>query len=164
MEENRTILNENKDKSKEIEQNYKKTCDFLNELYKNVQMAKLSFEYLLPRIKDTELKEELLSEFNDFEITSTKISSALIKLGKTPNSSLGLAKPMLKRSISLTLAFNSSTNKIADMVTQGDNQGIMDINRLINATTGKVSDSAITLARELLELEQKHIDKLKKWL
>ena len=39
-----------------------------------------------------------------------------------------------------------------------------DINRLINATTGKVSDSAITLARELLELEQKHIDKLKKWL
>lgn len=164
MEENNTNTIEIKDKSKEIEQNFKKTCDFLNELYKNVQMGKLSFEYLLPRIKDTELKDELLSQFNDFEAMSTKISSALIKLGKTPNSSLGLAKPMLKRSISLTLMFNSSTNKIADMITQGDNQGIMDINRLINATTGKVSENAISLARELLELEQRHIDKLKKWL
>ncbi len=164
MEENKTVLTENKDKSKEIEQNFKKTCDFLNELYKNVQMGKLAFECLLPRIKDTELKEELLSQFCDFEALSTKISSALIKLGKAPNSSLGLAKPMLKRSISLTLTFNSSTNKIADMVTQGDNQGIMDINRLINSTTGKVSENAISLARELLELEQRHIDKLKKWL
>ena len=164
MEENKSILVENKDKTKEKDQNYKKTCDFLDELYKNAQMGKLAFEYLLPKTKDSALKEELLNQFRDFESLCTKISEAIIELKRTPKSSLGFAKPMLRHSINVKMIFNSSASKIADMLTQGNNQGIMDINRLINSTTGKVTDKAISMAKELLALEQKHIDRLKKWL
>lgn len=164
MEEKDKKIAKNTEKSDQNDQNYDKSADFLIELYKNVQMGKLAFEYLLPKTKDGELKEELLNQYNDFETLTAKISGAIIELGKTPNSSLGIAKPMLKHSINVTMAFNSSTQKIADMLTQGDNQGIMDINRLLNSTKDKVSNKALSLAHELLEIKQRHIDKLKKWL
>lgn len=158
----KTIQNKVKTCPKESKQD--KNYDFLIELYKNVQMGKLAFEYLLPKTKDGKLKEELLKQYHDFEKLTTSISGAIIELGKTPKSALGMAKPMLKCSINMTTAFNSSTKKIADMVIQGDNQGIMDINRLINASTEYLPEKTLKLAQILLETEQRHIDELKKWL
>ena len=141
-----------------------KNLAFLNELYKNVQMGKLSFEYLLPKVKDNKLKEELLKQYHDYEKLTASISGAIIEMGKTPKSSLGMIKPMLKSSINMTTMFNSSNRKIADMVIQGGNKGIMDINRLLNRSSKSLPEKSIKLANTLLETQQRHIDELKKWL
>lgn len=154
----------NKVKTNEKESKRDRNYDFLNELYKNVQMGKLAFEYLLPKCRDGALKEELLKQYHDYEKLTTSISGAIIELGKTPKSALGMAKPMLRCSINMTTAFNSSAKKIADMVIQGDNQGIMDINRLINASSGYLPDKTLALSKTVLETEQRHIDKLKVFL
>ncbi len=163
--EEKTVKNQTlKTKTEQKDSIESRNLAFLNEIYKNVQMGKLAFEYLLPKVKENKLKDELLRQYHDYEKLTASISGAIIELGKTPKSSLGLIKPMLKSSINMSTLLNSSNRKIADMLIQGDNKGIMDINRLLNRTSNSLPEKSIKLAHTLLETQQRHIDELKKWL
>lgn len=140
-----------------------KNADFLKELHKNVQMGKYALEKLLPKCKDDSIKQELLNEYHDFEALASKISGEIIALGDTPESATAMQNLMLKTAIGMNTLMDDSSENIADMVIQGDNQGIMDINRLIN-NAEYATETSHSLARELLEMEQRHIDALKKFL
>lgn len=141
----------------------KKNAEFLVELHKNVEMAKLALEILIPRTKNRALKADLLNQYHDFEKLSNAISGGLIELGYTPTTPTCRQVFMLKSAIKMSTILNRSPKKLADMVIQGDNKGIMDINRLINQCTF-ATDKSHNLARLVLETEQSHIDTLKKYL
>lgn len=140
-----------------------KTAEFLIELHKNVQMGKYALEEVLNRCKDQTLRETLLRQYHDFEKLSGQITGAIVELKTTPKSATCFQNMMLKSSIWMSTALDNSPSKLADMVIQGDNQGIMDINRLLNQSEVK-EEKAVNLATTLLETEQRHIDELKKYL
>lgn len=148
---------------KKIDENQSKLEEFMIELHKNVQMAKYALEEVIKRCKDESLKQTLLTQYHDFEKLSGDITGFIIELGATPKSATCVQNMMLKSSICMSTALDNSPSKIADMVIQGDNQGIMDINRLLNQSEVK-EERAISLATTLLEIEQRHVDDLKKYL
>lgn len=140
-----------------------KTAEFLIELHKNVQMGKYALEEVVGRCKDEKLKKTLLLQYHDFEKISGDVVGAIIELGETPKSATFMQNMMLKSSIRMSTVLDNSPSKLADMVIQGDNQGIMDINRLLNQSNVK-DEKALSLATTLLETEQRHVDELKKYL
>ena len=148
--------------TKNEETNSKKT-EFLIELHKNVQMGKFALEEVIEKCKDEKLRKTLLLQYHDFEKLSGDIAGAIIELNATPKSATFMQNMMLKSSIRMSTILDNSPSKLADMVIQGDNQGIMDINRLLKQSEVK-DEKAITLATTLLETEQRHVDDLKKYL
>ncbi len=152
--EDKTILNP---------QNSEKIVEFLLELHKNAQMAKFALEEVIKRCNDSKLKATLLNEYHDFDKLSSEITGNIISLGATPKSATFMQNLMLKSSICMSTLADDSVSKLADMVIQGDNQGIMDINRLLNKSEVK-DEKALNLANTLLETEQRHVDELKKYL
>ena len=152
--------------SEKVEKNNENTdkiSEFLIELHKNVQMGKYALEEVLKRCKGEKLRKTLLLQYHDFEKLSGDITGAIIELDKTPKSATFMQNMMLKSAISMSTFIDDSDSKLADMVIQGDNQGIMDINRLLNQSEVK-EERAVTLAKTLLETEQRHVDDLKKYL
>lgn len=152
--------------SEKVEKNNENTdkiAEFLIELHKNVQMGKYALEEVLKRCKGEKLRKTLLCQYHDFEKLSGDITGSIIELDKTPKSATFMQNMMLKSAISMSTFLDDSDSKLADMVIQGDNQGIMDINRLLNQSEVK-EEKAITLAKTLLETEQRHVDDLKKYL
>ncbi len=164
MEENNTTNLSQNEEIKPSVKSSQRNVAFLNELYKNAVMGKLAFEYILHKVKDKKLKDELLKQYHDFEKITASISGAIVEHGKTPKSSLGIAKLMLNLAINMTTMFDSSASKISEMMIQGDNKGIMDVNRLINRSADGIPEKSLNLAYTLLETEQRHIDSLKAFL
>lgn len=144
-------------------QNSEKLIEFFIELHKNAQMAKYALEEVIKRCNDTRLKATLLNEYSDFDKLSSEITASIISLGATPKGATFMQNIMLKSSICMSTLTDDSASKLADMVIQGDNQGIMDINRLLNKSEVK-DEKALNLANNLLETEQRHVDELKKYL
>lgn len=138
--------------------------NLLNELYRNSELGKLSLEKVIKHCEDGELKHVLLSSYEEFDLFSGTVAAEITERGDTPKNNNVFKNTMMKTSIAMTTAFDNSSNKLADMVVQGNNMGIIDVNKLINAYVGRVGEEAMNLARELLRIEQRSLDDLKRFL
>ena len=136
----------------------------LQELFRNAELAKTSIEQLIPKCEDEQFKEGILSAFYKFDGLSNKVSKRLISLGEKPKGNNAMKNTMMKASVAMSTALDNSTQKLADMLIQGNNMGIIDINKVLNGYKGIISGTTHDLASELLEIEQRCLDSLKKYL
>ena len=58
---------------------------------------------------------------------------------------------------------NTSTSHIAELMIRGSNRGIIDMNKTLNRYPD-AKGSAVELAKELMDFEEKNITRLKKYL
>lgn len=70
---------------------------------------------------------------------------------------------MLKGAIKANTMLNSSTSHIAELLIQGTNRGLTDMWKIMNHSenAGKMS---VEIAKELMDFEEKSIEKLKEYL
>ena len=136
----------------------------LNELYRNAGLAMTSIEKLLPKCEDETFKYALLKAFGEFDAFAGKVSRKITALGYTPKSNNAMKTTMMKTSIAMSTMMDSSPQKMADMLTQGYNMGIIDVNKILNGYRGTISDDVADLCVELLDIEQHGLDGMKKYL
>lgn len=139
-------------------------ADMLNSVKKNAEMGKKSIDSIVKKLEDGEFKDLLLTHYENFEKLSSKISTELTDIGQTPKSGNIFSDAMLKSSIAMNTLLDDSVSHIADMMIEGSNMGITTINKELNKHRNEVSESTAELAKELLVLEQKHIEQLKPYL
>ena len=70
---------------------------------------------------------------------------------------------MLKGSIHANTAFNVSTGHLAEMMIQESNRGITSMWKSLKHN-GLATDAAVELAKELVDFEEKSIERLKEYL
>jgi ribosome-associated toxin RatA of RatAB toxin-antitoxin module len=70
---------------------------------------------------------------------------------------------MLKGAIATNTAFNNSTGHIAEMMIQGSNRGLTDMWKIINHHEN-AGDVSMEVAKELMDFEERNIERLKKYL
>ena len=133
----------------------KKSEEVLAEVHRNCQLALQSISDILPETEDTELKEELLRQHEDYE----KIGGRAAILAKDKNIELKnpgpIKKAMMWGSIKMSTMTDNSRAHIAEMMVQGTVMGIT----ALKSTLGEVCDDCadteiISLARELLAAEE----------
>ncbi len=139
------------------------TVKLLRECDAGIQMGVESIEEVLEEVASSEFRDILL----EYREKHWKLGEALkIELdkyaddGKSPNP---MAKGMSILKTNFKMAFDGSDSTIAELITDGCNMGIKSLNRYLNEFT-TASETAKNIAKELIDIEDRLLVKLRRYL
>ena len=124
--------------------------ELLAEVYRNTHYALTSISDILPETEDEELREELLKMHEGYEQISGKAAMYAKENG------LELKEPNALK--------DDSRAHIAEMMTQGTVMGITALSRSIGDAEGCADGEILSIANELLHLEEGYEKTLKSYL
>ena len=140
-------------------------AEMLDKMYKNVKMGSDSMVNILPKVKDEALKAELTSQLDKYEYYSKQVAGMIYDEGGTPKEENILTKAGSKIGIEMNTMMDSTPSHLAEMVIEGATMGMTDMTKILREYENKsCSESAMKLAKEIAEFEDKSVDALKKYL
>ena len=139
----------------------KKSEEVLAEIHRNCQLALQSISDILPETDDTELREELMRQHEEYE----RIGGKAATIARDKNIELKnpgpIKKALMWTSIKMSTMSDDSRAHIAEMMVQGTVMGITALKSTLSDMSTDYADEEIkALAKELLASEEKFE---KKW-
>ena len=133
----------------------KKSEEVLAEVHRNCQLALQSITDILPEADDTDVREELLKQHEEYE----RISSKAAILARDKNIELKnpgpIKKAMMWTSIKMSTMKDDSSSHIAEMMVQGTVMGITALKTSLGQMSDEGADTEVkALAEELLHTEE----------
>ena len=105
----------------------------LDELNKGACMGKDAIYFILDKVKDYALKEELNRQYEKYNEISDKINKIYPHYNEDkPHETTTMNKVMTWYGIEMKTITDDSTSKIAELLLQGTNMGIIEGRRLLN--------------------------------
>ena len=139
------------------------TEEFLNKIYENAHMASEAIDMVLPKVENEKLSDELNEEKSEYG----KFCDGCIKLleedGSKPKPQNPLSKLGLWSGIQLNTLADRSDDKIAEIMIQGNDMGIIDLTRLVKEYDS-LEEKYKNLAESLIKFEEKSTKKMKEFL
>ena len=137
--------------------------DVLDELNKGACMGKDAIHFILDKVKDDTLKEELNRQYNKYNEISEKINNIYQNYNDdTPHETSTMNKVMTWYGIEMKTLTDDSTSKIPELLLQVTNMGIIEGRRLLNH---KDTDKDIhSLVQEYVDMQEEAVEKLKTFL
>ncbi len=135
----------------------------LQEIQRNTEMGMTAIETILDKIEDDEFSLQLSKQSLRYsEFHNRALDRILEDQGEVYHGSQ-IADLMLKGSIHVNTALNVSREHLAEMMIQGSNRGITSMWKALrhNQLAGH---ETVELARELVDFEEKNIERLKEYL
>ena len=134
----------------------KKSEEVLAEVHRNCQLALQSISDILPEAEDTDVREELMKQHEEYE----KIGGKAAILAKDKDIELKnpspIKKAMMWSSIKMSTLGDNSRAHIAEMMVQGTVMGITALKNSLSSMSKDYADEEIKqLAEELLQSEEK---------
>ncbi len=134
----------------------KKSEEILSEIHRNCQLALQSISDILPEAEDTDVREELLREHDEYE----KMCGRAAILAKDKNIELKnpgpIKKAMMWSSIKMSTMTDNSRAHISEMMAQGTVMGITAIkSSLADMSDGQEDEDIRRLAEDVLSMEEK---------
>ena len=135
----------------------------LQEVQKNAGMAMKAIESLNGKVYDDDLAVQISRQGMQYSDIYNKATDQLIEGKAKSYQTSGLQEMMLKGAIAGNTLLNNSTGHIAEMMIQGSNRGLTDMWKIINHHEN-AGAASMEIAKELMDFEEKNIEKLKKYL
>lgn len=135
----------------------------LDESYKNTRMGREAINTIIGKVEDDELALDLNRQACKFVQLEEKIQKKYQKAGETPPEDSLMNRTMLWGGIQMNTLLNASTEHIADMMIQGNTKGITELMKVVKKNKG-VQKEYYEMAQELMDFEEKNIEKLKAYL
>ena len=136
----------------------------LDELNKGACMGKDAIHFILDKVKDKKLISELERQYNDYKSISEKICKLYPEycIDKEPHETNAINKVMTWYGIEMHTIADDTTSKLAEILMQGTNMGIIEGRRLLNQ---KDTDPEVTdILEEYVEMQEQAVEKLKQFL
>ena len=141
----------------------KNEINVLDELNKGACMGKDAIHFILDKVKDNELKEELNNQYKKYNEISDKINNIYSKYNNDkPHETTAINKVMTWYGIEMKTLTDDSTSKIAELLMQGTNMGIIEGRRLLNHKG--TNEEINSLVKEYVDMQEKAVEKLKEFL
>ncbi len=137
--------------------------DLQNSLYRNAAMGITALRQIIPEVKNTELKNILIRQFQGYKRQTEITASQMKAQNLTPSFPPLSTRLMTKAGISVRMKKDSSTENIAKMLIKGTNTGIVTLTGELNHTKCN-SPEAVQSAKNYLRKEQRYIESLKPFL
>ena len=135
----------------------------LDELSKGACMGKDAIHFILDKVTDEELKQELNNQYQKYSEIFEKICKIYPEYSeKEPHETNAMNKAMTWYGIEMKTMMDESTSKIAELLLQGTNMGIIEGRRLLNHKDTNTEINA--LVQEYVEMQEKAVEKLKTFL
>ena len=137
--------------------------DVLDELNKGACMGQDAIHFIMDKVKDEDLKKELNIQYEKYNEISNKICELYPEYSeKEPHETNVMNKVMTWYGIEMRTFMDESTSKIAELLLQGTNMGIIEGRRLLNH---KNSDKEVNkLVKEYVDMQEHAVEQLKKFL
>ena len=140
-----------------------KEIDVLDELNKGACMGMDAINFVMDKVEDKEFEKLLKEQYNGYK----KISESICKLypeysDKNPHETNAMNKVMTWYGIEMKTMFDKSNSKIAELLMQGTNMGIIEGRKLLNH---KGTDKEVEkLVSDYVKNQEKAVEDLKKYL
>lgn len=135
----------------------------LDESYRNAQMGRESINVIISKVEDEELALDLNRQACRFVQLEEKIQKEYQKSSVMPPEESLMNRTMLWGGIQMNTLLNASTEHLADMMIQGNTKGITELMKVVKANKD-VQKEYYEMAQELMDFEEKNIEKLKAYL
>ena len=145
-------------------QNFIINNQVLDDIYKNAHIALQSISNLIADVDDIDLKNELLSQYEGYENIIKEASSIMDENNITKKDINPMKKAMLFTSIKLKTITGADKNKVADMMIQGTNMGIIQLTTIKNDKNKNLDEKVDKLLSDFIALEETYLNNLKKFL
>lgn len=135
----------------------------LQEVQKNAKMAMKAIEAISEKIYDDDLSMQVTRESMKYSDLYNKATDRLLEGKAATYKESGFQDMMLKNGVWANTMFNTSTSHIAELLIQGSNRGLTSMWKAINHNENAANIS-MEVARELMDFEEKNIERLKHYL
>lgn len=135
----------------------------LEAIAENAEMGKNTLEQMLKITDDAALCGELKREQEIYRDISCRAHAAMAEIGGEVRGQTRWAKMMTHMGICMETIKDKSTRKIAEMLIEGSNQGVLDCAKS-RSDYPEACESAHALATELEQFQQDSIRRLKHFL
>lgn len=135
----------------------------LREVQRNTKMAMKAIDTISDRVFDDDLSMHMARESMKYADIYNKATDRLLGGKAASYRENGFQDIMLKGGVRANTMLNTSTSHIAELLIQGSNRGLTSMWKAINhnENAGNVS---MEIAKELMDFEEKNIEKLKQYL
>ena len=137
--------------------------DVLDELNKGCCMGSDAVKFILDKIEGKEFKkvcEDLLEEYEDLEERINKVYGKYSD--KDPHETNAMNKAMTWYGIQMRTMTDDSASKLAEMLLQGLNMGVIEGRRLLNQKDG--DDKVLELVSDYVDMQEKYVEEMKEFL
>ena len=135
----------------------------LDELNKGATMGIDAINFVIDKVKDNELKKVLKKQCQDYQDISDRICNLYPEYSeKKPHETNIVNKVMTWYGIEMKTMMDDTSSKMAELIMQGTNMGIIEGRRLLN---NKGSDEEINeIVRDYVKTQEDSLEKLKQFL
>ncbi|MBE6159850.1 MAG: hypothetical protein E7157_02255 [Lactobacillales bacterium] len=135
----------------------------LDEISKGACMGMDATRDIIDKIEEKELKRIVEDQYQQYEKIKKKIDDIYGEYSDSkPHETGAMTKAMTWSQINMKTMNDTSTSKIAELLLQGTNMGIIEGRKILN---NKNIDKKIhKIIEEYVEIQEKYIEKLKKYL
>lgn len=141
----------------------KNEVNVLDELNKGACMGKDAIHFILDKVNNEDLKEELNIQYHKYKDISDKINEIYPQYNEgKPHETSTINKVMTWYGIEMKTLTDESTSKIAELLLQDTNMGIIEGRKLLNH---KNTDEEVhKLVQEYVDMQEQAVEKLKQFL
>ncbi len=137
---------------------------FLNEIYQDAKMGEQSIKNILPSVKDKELLQHLETQMSGYSEFYNRAQEQLAQMGQIPKENGMMEKMMVGMSTKMNTMIDSTPSHLAEMVIEGCNMGVVQMNKHLNHYEEQADKEVIKLAKDMLKFEEQGAESLKSYL
>ena len=135
----------------------------LNEINKGIKMGMDSISNVAEKVQDDNFKKDLKFQYDKYNNILNKVNNELTKYDDFPKELNPMQKAMGWMSVEFNTMDDKSTSKIAEMMWQGTNMGIIEGRRILNAHDDLDTDVK-NLINDFVSFQEESVEKLKTFL
>ncbi len=141
----------------------KEDINALDEIHKGACMGIDAISFVLDKVEDDSLKKELEKEEKEYNKIKEKVEKVYPKYndGK-PHETGVMTKAMTWSGIEMKTMNDKSNSKIAELLLQGVNMGIIEGRKILN--NKKINKEVNDIIEEYVKMQEDSVETLKKYL
>lgn len=135
----------------------------LDEINKGTCMGMDAINFVLDKIKDDEFKKVVEEQYNDYHHIEEEIRKIYHKYDDgTPHETNAFTKAMTFSGIEMKTLMDNSNSKIAELLLQGVNMGIIEGRKILNKK--EINKEVEKIVSEYVTMQEENVEVLKKYL
>ena len=135
----------------------------LNELNKGIKMGMDSISNVSEKVQDDRFKQDLKYQYDEYNKILNEVNDELTNYDDFPKELNPMQKAMGWMGVELNTISDKSNSKIAEMMIQGTNMGIIEGVKLLNQNP-EADDEVKNVLNEFIKFQESTVEQLKKYL
>jgi len=141
----------------------KEDINALDEIHKGACMGVDAIHFIIDKVEDDSLKNILDKQYNSYKDITKRIEDIYPRYNDDkPHETTAMNKIMTFYGIEMKTFNDQSSSKLAELLIQGTNMGIIEGRRILNRK--KIDKEVEEIVLKYVEMQEKYLDDLKCYL